>query len=402
MRQDNDSKFNCGTFRLFCNKAGRLLCFVDKAMSLLSFQMPPSDNNAARRHRIKQFCRNPETRSLYRSLTPREVTVYNNSVAYCRNFKCASTLGMVALKQLFSCSDDNPCAPQAIADKHNLSKMEVIRHLNDKYSFFFVREPYRRLFSTYSNKFYLPKGHWAPVGPYIAKHYRTNPSEDSLEFGHDVTFKELIQYTVDQYERGIILDPHLRPMHELCNPCRFNYTYVGRVESVNSDWDQILNDLKRAGILNTSVATERKALQTLYLSEIGHIYKTLAITKGSSISRYQFFQRSWSYFQINGRISKQIQLPYAENEVDRLNKSQFHKEVDKAIKFSQTFGKDVANQKTEALLQAYSTIPMDLLERLRKVVLVDCLMFGYDDRPAWLFNRTETQDLTSYKYFVGI
>lgn len=287
-------------------------------------------------------------------------------------------------------------------NEYNLSRAKYNAFLDEKYSFIFVREPYQRLFSTYCNKFYLPKEHWAPIGPYIAKRYRDNPSPDSLKFGYDVTFKELIQYIVDNFEQGAVLDKHLKPMHELCDLCGHNYSFIGRLESINDDWERIISEWKQAALVKQSITTTSGQFSRNLLKECGHLFKTLNLTSTSSIPRSILFRRTWSYYKITGRISMNIPFPFKDDEVDNINKTQYKAAIRKAMEQSKDFGQEVAKQRKEALLQAYSTIPPQLLERLRKVVLVDCLMFGYDDRPNWLFNRNSSQKMTSYNYFPEI
>lgn len=282
--------------------------------------------------------------------------------------------------------DDEEANFVVIPEKRNLeTKQEIVE---DNFSFFFVREPYRRLFSTYSNKFYLPKENWEPIGPAIAKRYRLSPSKESLKFGHDVTFKELVQYTVDEFEEGRLLDVHLRPMYQFCDPCRFNYTFIGKLETLDYDWD-IMTNIWRDEELSETIVTssEQKDTTMNSLPEVRHCFRVMAKIEGSSISPHSILLRCWDYFKINGRIANNISMPFDASDAPDVGFTEFHNKVSRAIDMSSRFGKVVSRQKDDALRHAYSTIPRSLLERLRKVVLADCQLFGYEDRPSWLFGH---------------
>lgn len=280
---------------------------------------------------------------------------------------------------------------------------DVKKSIMGNFSFFFVREPYRRLFSTYSNKFYLPKEYWAPVGPMVVQKYRLFPSKDSLMYGHDITFLEMIRYTVDSFESNRKLDVHLRPLHRLCNPCRFNYTYIGTLETLNKDWENMYGHWKRSGVITrSSNATVKDIYFKSNLPELYHFFQTKSMLADSSIPVYNLYLRTWTYYQITGRIAKNMSMPFTTANIDDVSYDVFYREVSTAIKKSTTFGKEVKAQKDEALKQAYAMIPKELLERLRNVVLHDCLMFGYDDRPDWLFNGSLREFVPDFDYFPGI
>lgn len=354
-----------------------------------------------RKRLIANYCSEPLTNRNLSNVYPRKLINFNNSIVYCRINKCASTFSLESLRKLFPCTSDSCEDVETVIKSRD--RHEIQRQLKEKFSFFFVREPYRRLFSTYSNKFYLPKEHWAPVGPEIVKRYRIFPSKDSLLYGHDITFRELIQYAVDMYEAGKKLDVHLRPIHLLCNPCLFDFTYVGTLETLDTDWQNMFQYWKRFDLVNVpNNATAKDVYASSDLPEILHFFSTKEQLSDSDISLYNLFLRTWTYYKISGKIAKHTDMPYTRGNIKSVKYDKFHQEVSNAIEKSKELGIAVKAQKEEALLQAYSSIPRELLERLRKVVLQDCLMFGYDDRPEWLFNEHLRQYMTDFDYFPGI
>ena len=112
-------------------------------------------------------------------------------------------------------------------------------------SFMFVREPYGRIFSAYNNKILNPNiMFWRGVGRNVVKTVRKNPSVDSLTYGHDVTFPEMIKFLVRRFETGQPIDQHWSPMYKRCDPCKLTYRYVGKMESFTDDAQFLIAKLR--------------------------------------------------------------------------------------------------------------------------------------------------------------
>lgn len=131
-----------------------------------------------------------------------------------------------------------------------------------------------------------------------------------------------------------------------------------------------------------------------------HFFETLKKIEQSNIDTYKLYRRAWRYFQMTGIISKYIEMPFAKKNIETINNETFLAEMDKAVKNFNGNKTELKMQKQEALMQAYLSVPQELLERLRNVVLEDCLLYDYDDRPKWVFKR-ETFNVSSntFAYF---
>lgn len=263
----------------------------------------------------------------------------------------------------------------------------------------FVREPFGRLFSTYSNKFYFPKGNWNPIGMDIVRRYRKNPSKNSLSYGHDVTFAEFIRYTVDEFEMGNFMDDHIRPMMDNCKPCHYNFDFIGKLETMSSDLKYLIHVRNTRNITNNISIDFRNITKTF--SEMTYFVSTLKKVNESDINIYNLYQRAWRYYQITGVISKHLMMPFSGNMT--VNWKMFKQELELARQKSLFNATALKTQKHEAMLQAYSTVPLTYLKRLQTVVKEDCLLFGYDGSPAWLFDRNTSRHMFSdFSYFIGI
>ncbi|XP_045200170.2 carbohydrate sulfotransferase 11-like [Mercenaria mercenaria] len=362
-----------------------------------------SGRNAERLNIIREQCsllgkpRQEETSKL----KLRTLCNPSHSVIYCRVNKAASTFIIDTLAYVLNCSAD--CLRNSSLELYSLPEKYVKDILQKTaYSFMFVREPYGRLFATYCNKFYFPKGFWTPVGLRIVKRFRENPSNDSLQYGHDVTFTELIRYTVEEFEAGKSMDDHITPMHVRCDPCEHRYNFIGKLETIKSDLEFLANEwqLKKISKRIPEKISEKNNSKTFRPMEYFQALLQRLKLEQSSINTNDLYKRAWRYYQITGKIYKHINMPCPPTYLNESNFKDFFKEMKLAVFASNVSATELKAQKEEAMLEAYSKVPLKYLYRLRKVVLKDCLFFGYDDRPKWLFNRTSSKvNKSSFNYF---
>ncbi|GIY59361.1 carbohydrate sulfotransferase 11 [Caerostris darwini] len=121
---------------------------------------------------------------------------------------------------------------------------EIKTKLKSYWKFVFARHPYERILSAYRNKFeesyvdYFRKR----FGTEIIKKFRTSPSKESLEKGHDVKFIEFINYIaslkVNDWKKQF--NEHWRPVFDLCFPCHIDYDFIGKYETLEADANYIL------------------------------------------------------------------------------------------------------------------------------------------------------------------
>ncbi|XP_045185372.1 carbohydrate sulfotransferase 14-like [Mercenaria mercenaria] len=361
------------------------------------------DANARRMKSLEKACRHLGYTDDNYTIAIRAHMSPNYKCLYCRINKCASTTTLEIMKQIFNCDTDCLVKMASIV-RSNVNASKIMK---DAFSFMVVREPYGRLFSTYCNIFYFPKEDWIYRGTKIIKLSRSNISSDSLNFGHDLTFSELIRYIVESFESGHHLDEHVRPMHhKSCNPCLFHFDYIAHLETLNKDFEYILKTINNRKIIQNYPEDIVSSLRewTLY-GPVKHLFRTILLVKGSSISHYNIFLRAWSYYQITGQVSKTIDFPYSKEDIKLITKDDFLRALKTAIESSRTEGNDLNNQRHEAMLQAYSTVSPEYMERLRKVVATDCFLFSYEERPDNLFNRRRlllNKSYNAFNFFKGL
>jgi len=125
----------------------------------------------------------------------------------------------------------------------------VQQRLETHFKFVFVRHPLERLVSTYRDKFTKPAYYYPQrFGRKIIRTVRgANASEQSLKRGHDVKFREMVQYLLDprtaRWQDQLLSDNHWRQEHQLCHPCYVRYDFIGHYETLYEDAQAVLQVL---------------------------------------------------------------------------------------------------------------------------------------------------------------
>ena len=351
-------------------------------------------------------------------LNPARFTVaLKHEIVYCYIPKCGSTFwkrtlhiieNELTFASLYEFRNSDVKMPvrliPAAEFRSSRSQSAYESFMADALSFMFVREPYGRIFSAYNNKIFNPNlMYWRAVGRHAVKVVRENPSKESSEYGHDVTFTELIEYILYLFENGKNIDRHFAPMSRKCDPCQMRFDYIGKMESFADDVKFIIAKVKEK-YKDVDVQFGEFDKETALDSTQGHtgfLFGVLRATQGITYPTHNFFLRTWRDLQIRGFLSKHIDMPLTSDETVNITREEFFDVIKQALMqpMNQT---EVKKQRKEALVQAYRSIPLEDMLRLAKYVERDCLLFGYDPRPAMLFDRENYIDDGTFNYFDAI
>lgn len=132
------------------------------------------------------------------------------------------------------------------------SPREIVKKITTYFKFMFVRDPLERILSAYRNKFTRTYNEYFKLryGRKIVSRYRDNPSDISLENGHDVRFTEFIEYLLDPVtSQEDELNPHWRQFYRLCHPCQVKYDFIGKYDTLDEDVDKLLNILNLEDVI---------------------------------------------------------------------------------------------------------------------------------------------------------
>ncbi|KAJ7983918.1 hypothetical protein DPEC_G00369550 [Dallia pectoralis] len=123
--------------------------------------------------------------------------------------------------------------------------------------FLFVRDPFVRLISAFRNKFQQPnEDFYRQFGSVMLRRYgnrdgKGNSSQrvpesaaEAFTEGIRPTFSEFVKYLLDpETERKQPFNEHWRQVYRLCHPCQIQYDFIGTLENLEADSDQLLRIL---------------------------------------------------------------------------------------------------------------------------------------------------------------
>ncbi|XP_071951227.1 carbohydrate sulfotransferase 11-like [Antedon mediterranea] len=112
--------------------------------------------------------------------------------------------------------------------------------------FMVARDPFVRILSAYKNKFedlveYDSKVHFQYYGKLIMQRYRRKPTRMNLATGRGVRWPEFVAYLTDPEQR-LAFENHWQDMKSICSPCKINYDYIAKLETIKDDSEFILRN----------------------------------------------------------------------------------------------------------------------------------------------------------------
>jgi len=238
----------------------------------------------------------------------------------------------------------------------NLPEKEIQPFMKKSTKFLFVREPYARLFSGYGDKLFSPNTFfWGMIGTYAVRLVRKDADDVSLTCGHNLTFAEFVKYVIHAEENNIKRNGHFSPAYDHCQPCRYNYDIVGKLETIKDDTLYILDrigqkDLKESLMQNFGSGT----VQDTITDQVGWLFGLRKRYNGC-MSFYDAQRRMWKKFQMRGIISRDSKYPVTNEQSELVTKEDYTKYVYDGMGNAKY--KTIAKKnKAEALIEAYSTV----------------------------------------------
>lgn len=252
-----------------------------------------------------------------------------------------------------------------------------------------ARDPYQRLWSVYVDKFILLDMYfWRSFLKEIIDTSRNhNIPKERISQCANVTFREFLTYVVEKGQTNPQnLDPHMRPIHYVCNPCVYQPHFIGRVESLTDEKEPIL---RRLGLQELDDVQDFKHH---VINEIDMItefeYKLWAGPHPfkSCMDEIQLEKRIIKVFILNGYLLENVEeklppLPLGHKRISSMLSEAF-------VSTSRNI-QEISLQRELLRTEAYKTVPRNILERLRDLYKYDFILFGYDNMPASIFQNEE-------------
>ncbi|XP_066582649.1 carbohydrate sulfotransferase 9-like [Prorops nasuta] len=168
-----------------------------------------------------------------------------HNISWCPIYKAASStwmknfavLGGILSKPIIKLLKENKVALNVLV-KQTFSHVLVnnatvtLSELEDTRKILIVRHPLERLLSAYRDKLenmINREYYYKRFGRYIA--YKYHESRKENETSLEPTFKEFLQYIVDEK----YFDEHWAPYYSTCIPCTINYDFILKLETLDED-----------------------------------------------------------------------------------------------------------------------------------------------------------------------
>ena len=154
---------------------------------------------------------------------------------------------------------------------NNFSRDEKLFMSKTYFRVSFIREPLVRFLSAFIDKFYRVESpmYRLGYGRTIISTYRQNPSQESLDKGHDVKFSEFVQWVLDSPR--FKLDEHWQLATVRCFFCAIEYDFIGKFENFQ---DELPRLYKEAGV--PSVSWEFPFVSHNTSAQVNHYYSQLS------------------------------------------------------------------------------------------------------------------------------
>lgn len=387
------------------------------------------NEHAQRIENLKRVCKDGMFRKSERRKGNLSVFYYSKShkFAYCKVPKSGSTFWMNVFMILNKGENYSKQISRMsrleIHVRSNYFKTDPARILHNNIPTVVVsRNPYSRLFSAYVDKVYIPlfwhlfkdvenvtvfpllyekeievlKQSKMPLSSRLAK-YRERFRDRGLLIkksvkekvvsvcANNVTFEAFLRFIISEIRSGRQLESHWAPISHLCHPCKFNTYKIVKQESFSADVEHTLQsfgvDISKFEWLKNSLNEHRTENSVPgIVAVIKSKFKRREVN--SCITQSEMSRRMWKSFQIQGFISKDLDIPDSLLQADWNSKnSNVTKIVLDAISQKPMTSSERKIQRGFFLKEAYSNISPDVISSLLDIYHLDFAMFNYSMIP---------------------
>ena len=250
-------------------------------------------------------------------------------------------------------------------------------------SFVFVREPYSRLISGYLDKilttpkWWPKKGHAVMVGAGVLDATSKWTEKCALY----ATFTDFIRYFINSEITRKGRNPHYVPIHEQCDICTSNYTFIGHLETFGDDLKYILSSVN---VTISELVPPAVHEESIIRRKSAKCFKEgISFVKQCS-DKFTMMQKLWFNFQVRGFISESSELPVSRNQSQDMSAETFGNLV-LNTRLSDKGRFDPRKQRESMQAQMYRDVPLELRLMLKQILENDFLLSEYDPNPEGVF-----------------
>ncbi|XP_071966029.1 carbohydrate sulfotransferase 11-like [Antedon mediterranea] len=162
----------------------------------------------------------------------------------------------------------------------SLSNAKKAHVLANYTKFMIVREPFLRILSAFKNKFEMNFDRrtntiFQRFAKKIMRKYRQKASRSDLSTGRGLKFNEFVSYLTDPAQITKF-EAHWQEMYKLCSPCKVNYDYIVKLETIKDDSDFILKSFKVSHLAKFPPADVQKGKPTNSSGKYDTSYRKLS------------------------------------------------------------------------------------------------------------------------------
>lgn len=285
------------------------------------------------------------------------------------------------------------------AERLSITDGTSVRLYNDYFKFMFVRDPYARILSAYVDKIFAPNPTFWEMWKMLLRKLKIGREKghSHAKCGSDVTFQEYIQAIVVSHigrAKSGSADCHDATYLDSCHPCELNMNFIGKMEQFSSDSLYLYQKFNLSRTIETlhkqgKQLADDDALQDTIISPF--LWKQ---TIKKCIPWLEALKRVWRKLQIRGVIGKE-QLPLTAEQAEQISAQEFIDLV--RMTKEKTPYSERKKQRTEALIEIFSSVKPELLQQLKLSYKNDFYFFEYDDSPYNIFNISR-KDIQYYGY----
>ncbi|XP_071104234.1 carbohydrate sulfotransferase 9-like [Haliotis cracherodii] len=339
------------------------LCTIDNTLSKIKL-----DSNEQRISRIGKSCRKPTEANM-------DLIFYSkaDNLCYCGTAKAGCTFWKQVIRFLNHDTGDQTYQhpldiPRDIVHwgmKHTTQTdfYKLKQYFSNYERFMFVRNPFTRLWSAYIDKVFLPD-HWGH--PFVS-------GLTSSKCPLNATFEDFVKRVLVTPVGN--MDSHWVPMSYSCDPCTFQPTFLGKMETFAADVRHLLSRHNLSWIVDSHASKHNEDEMKMLIRYNYNLFvhekiRECITTRGMAI-------RLWKVFQLNGHLSNDENLRLPKH--GTITEKEFEALAVDASKRQNMSPAALKEQKKLHLKQAYESLSLTTITAIREKYASDFDMFGYDE-----------------------
>ena len=268
------------------------------------------------------------------------------------------------------------------------------------FTFMFARNPFHRVFSGYIDKIFvlrpetkafvemtrifIREAHDVKLGLFK---YKIADTHSHKRTEYNVTFAEALLFATRT------TNGHFSLVSKQCDPCVMDFDVPGRLETMDSDSQYVLDKINRSNVLGYDLNDEAFKLsqeRVFIRNSVQRLFVELARNPVGT-TKYKALVRIWKLFHIQGFINDSIKYPLDPLETYKAKDCDIIHLAYEAMRVSGDPTERRA-QRQKYYLQAFRSVPLADLLSFSTFAMPDCRLFGYDCYPEEIFKGRQEGD----------